>query len=330
MQRGACAKVNMSARIYSIDGKRLDQAPPICGVQGHRRRAIIRLGTTLRAGGYHFAPVSCATQRRINARPENTCAFDVPAIFGWNRLFRPALPGPLLLDLMNDAQVIDTCHTLLRSSVRAVSFNGYLFLHSTSQDEREAGVGFGPNEFRFVRALRTALPRYSRKISRSASICCGAGAGAVTIAKFHPRAEIFATDSNATALAFGDINARIAGVANVNIVTTGELDETAGTLDLIVANPSWVCDDNPRSVGLVNHAMEHLAKDGTLMLHARVGFARGVDLFRGAIEPRLRACGFSWTYEQLDPDISGEVLDAPHHPRLDRIAAVWLCATKRK
>lgn len=320
----------MSAAIYSIDGKRLDQAPPIRDVQGRRRRAIIHLGTSLRATGYHFAPVSCATLRRINARPENACAFDVAAIFGWNRLFRSALPGPLLLDLMHDAQVIDTCHTLLRSSVRAVSFNGQLFLHSTSQDEREASVGFGPNEFRFVRALRTVLPRYSRNIGRSASLCCGAGAGAITIAKFHPRAEIFATDSNATALAFSDINARIAGVANVNLVTAGELDDAAGTLDLIVANPSWVCDDQPRSVDLVIHALERLAKDGTLMLHAGVGIARGTDLFRNAIEPRLRACGFSWNYEQLDPDISGEALDAPNHARLDRIAAVWLCATKRK
>lgn len=320
----------MPAAIYSIDGKRLDQAPPICGVQGRRRRAIIHLGTTLRATGYNFGPVSYATQRRINARPENACAFDVAAIFGWNRLFRPALPGPLLFDLMNDAQVIDTCHTLLRSSVRAVSFNGNLFLHSVSRDEREASVGFGPNEFRFVLALRSALPRFSRKIRRVASLCCGAGAGAVTISKFQPCAEIFATDSNATALAFGDINARIAGAVNVKLITACELDEVAGTLDLIVANPSWVCDDASRSVDLVDHAMALLAKDGTLMLHAGVAVGRGTDLFQCAIEPRLRACGFNWNYEQIDSDISGEALDAPIHAGHDRIAAVWLCATRRK
>lgn len=320
----------MSANIYSIDGRRLDRAPPISGVQGARRSAIIHLGCALRANGYSFAPLSAATQRRINARPENICAFDVPAIFGWNRLFEPTIAGPVLLDLMNTAQIIDMQRTLLRSAVRAVSVHSNVFLHSLIQDDREASVEFGPSEFRFIRALRAALPRYSRKIRRGASMCCGAGAGAVTVAKFQPNAEILATDSNATALAFGDINARIAGASNVTVITADELDAAAGTLDLIVANPSWVCDDGSRSLELVRSAIERLATDGTLMLHAGAAIVRGTDLFQSAIEPCLRANRFSWNYEQIDPDISTEALDSPSHARLERVAAVWLCATRRK
>lgn len=319
----------MSATIYSLDGRSLDRAPPVGGAEEFRRRALHKLGRALSANGYDFAPVSFATQRRVNALPENMRAFDVEAIFGWNRPFSQSLVDPFLFKLMDRAQVVETHHALMRSSVRAVSVHGNLFLHSAEQEERETRVGFGPSEYRFVRALRTTLPRFSRKIRRAAALCCGAGAGALTVSKFQPYAEVFASDTSATAAVFTDINSRIAGTSNVKVVETASLDAEAGSLDLIVANPIWICDDEPRSANFVSQALERLASGGTLMLHAGVAVASGIDRFHLAIEPRLRANGFSWTYEQIDPDISDETLDLPAGAGLDRIAAIWLCATRR-
>lgn len=320
----------MSATIHSIHAQRPLYAPPVALASERRRRAICKLGRTLHAAGYRFAPVSGATQRAVNARPENACAFDIAAIFGWNRPFAATLPDPRLLKLMHAAQIVDANRTMLRSSVRAVSVHGDLYLHSVHQEQRETRVDFGPGEFRFVRALRAALPRFSRKVGRAACLACGAGAGAVTVAKFQPGAEVFAIDGSATALAFADINARMAGTGNVRAVNFAGINDGAGPFDLIVANPAWLCNGGPLSIGMIISAIEHLACQGTLMLQAKVAVVQGVDRFHEALAPHLRAGAFSWTYDEIDPDISGELLDAPPQPGLDRVAAVWLCATRRK
>jgi hypothetical protein len=45
--------------------------------------------------------------------------------------------------------------------------------------------------------------------------------------------------------------------------------------------------------------------------------------------PRLTAGDLAWTYEEIDPDVFGEELEAPAYRAADRIAAVVLNARKR-
>jgi hypothetical protein len=47
-----------------------------------------------------------------------------------------------------------------------------------------------------------------------------------------------------------------------------------------------------------------------------------------AIEPMLSRAGLVWSYEELDPDVFGEELEHEAYQFVDRIAAVWLCATR--
>ncbi len=64
------------------------------------------------------------------------------------------------------------------------------------------------------------------------------------------------------------------------------------------------------------------------MLYTGVALVGKADPFRVAVEPLLQAAGFHWTYEEIDPDVFGEELERPGYEHVDRIAAVWLCATR--
>ncbi len=319
----------MSAIIYSFDRQRVYQGPGLDCAPERQRRSLCALSRALRASGYSFPPISGATQQRINARAENADGADLEAIFGWNRPFRPAVLDGDLLDLMYDAGVVEPCRSLLRSSVRAVTVHGNLYLHSGFNDRGEVRVNFGPSEFRFVRALRQALPRFTRKIRRAASLCCGAGAGALTLAKFHPGAEIFASDDSASALVFAEINARAVHASNFNLLDTSQMDKFKSEFDLIVAHPPWLCDGRAGATTLLDDALHRLAPGGTLLMHAATAVDDSVDRFQNAIEPVLKRQGCSWNYEVTDPDIASEMLDAPPDKGFDRIAAIWLCATRQ-
>lgn len=84
--------------------------------------------------------------------------------------------------------------------------------------------------------------------SRVADVGTGSGAIAVSFALAAPRAEIWATDVSATAVALARANARRAGVSDrVHIFRGDLLAPVPGDLDLIVANlPYLPLDDRGR------------------------------------------------------------------------------------
>src|SRR5690606_33133982 len=59
-------------------------------------RALLHLARELRTRGYHFITPTPLTHQRVNQRPENALAVDLPGVFGWSRPFQHELLPPLL------------------------------------------------------------------------------------------------------------------------------------------------------------------------------------------------------------------------------------------
>lgn len=303
--------------------------------------ALVQLGEGLKQRSYSFTTVSPATHRRVNAREHPSRADDLNGVFGWSRPFERDLLAPSLLGLMRAANVLDESGNSCSSLLRASTLDKQLYLHSAYPTLAHDAVFFGPDTYRFVRSLRQAMKERAMPVERAADIGCGAGPGAITVALAHPQATVFAIDINQAALALTEVNARLAGAHNVTAVRSDLLTEVPGQLDLIVANPPYLLDREQRayrhgggdlgaalSVAIVNQALARLSPGGTLMLYTGVAMQAGADPFLAAIEPILRDAHFTWSYEEIDPDVFGEELDQPAYGFADRIAAVWLCATK--
>ncbi len=93
-------------------------------------RALLHLGQALRERGYHFITPTPLTHERVNQRPQNALAGDLPGVFGWSRPFQHELLPPPLFSLMDQAQVLEPCGPRWRSRVRLSSLDGQLFVHS--------------------------------------------------------------------------------------------------------------------------------------------------------------------------------------------------------
>lgn len=306
-----------------------------------RSDALVQLGESLKQRSYSFTTVSPATHRRVNAREHASRANDLNGVFGWSRPFNRDLLDPGLLSLMRAANVFEESGNSCSSLLRASTLDKQLYFHSAYPTLEHDAVFFGPDTYRFVRSLRQAMKERAMPVERAADIGCGAGPGAITIALAHPQATVFAIDINPAALALTEANARLAGAENVAAVQSDLLTEVPGQLDLIVANPPYLLDRDQRayrhgggnlgaglSVAIVNQAVARLSPGGMLMLYTGVVMQGGADPFLAVIEPILRDAHFTWSYEEIDPDVFGEELDEPAYGFAERIAAVWLCATK--
>lgn len=331
----------MTASIIVIDDYRAEENMSSSIVHDWARPSLVALGAALKHCAYQFVTVSPLTHKRINARPASGWAHDLCGIFGWSRPFTAGLAGDDILSLMRQAGVVETAEGALRSRVRAATLNGQLYFHSAFPTVATDAVFFGPDTYRFVRALSAAMATLEQPVTRAADIGCGAGPGAVTIALALPNAAVYAVDINPAALALTRVNAELAGASNLTAVESDLLRSVDGKFELIVSNPPYLMDGDQRayrhgggelgaglSIAVVEEAIERLSPGGTLLLYTGVALVANADPFRHAVDPLLSAAGFAWTYEEIDPDVFGEELDEPAYAFADRIAAVWLRATK--
>ena len=331
----------MSAAIISIEEHRIEQVLPYGAATDESKAALRTLGLALKQHAYEFTTITPVTHRRVNARVHAAWAHDLPGIFGWSRPFMAAVPGAPLLELMRTAGVVERGAGTLRANLRVSTLGGQLYFHSAFPTTANDAVFFGPDTYRFIRAMRAALRSQERPVRRATDIGCGAGPGAITIALAYPGATVYAADINPAALVLTEVNAAIAGAANVAPVNSNLLNGVEGEFDLIVSNPPYLVDHDQRayrhgggdlgaalSIAVVDEAIARLAPGGTLMLYTGVAIVASADPFRLAVEPRLREAGFVWSYEEIDPDVFGEELEQDAYAFSERIAAVWLCATK--
>jgi hypothetical protein len=79
---------------------------------------------------------------------------------------------------------------------------------------------------------------------------------------------------------------------------------------------------------MLRAALPRLAPGGTLLLYSGVAIIEGEDPLRDAARQVMAGSGWSWRYEEIDPDVFGEELDNPAYADADRIAAVLLSVTR--
>ncbi|MCC2956285.1 class I SAM-dependent methyltransferase [Massilia sp. IC2-477] len=304
--------------------------------------ALLAVGRYLRAHDYRFITVTPSTHRRINRRPGNERAIDLRGIFGWSRPFAPADVDPELLGLMREARIVEPDGALLRSTLRASTLGEMLVFHSAYPTDDDDSVFFGPDTYRFVGTMGRAFPWLAAGPTRAVDIGCGGGGGALAIARQFPHAEVIGADINTRALALTVVNARLAGLDNLEARHSDLFAGLDGEFDLVVSNPPYVLDPSELpyrhgggmrgaelSVRIVRESLAHLRRGGNLMLYTGVAIAGPVDDFLEAIRPDLEAQCDHWSYEELDPDIFSGQLGEPGYEDVERIAAVWLHAIKR-
>ncbi|MDY0962005.1 MULTISPECIES: methyltransferase [Massilia] len=304
--------------------------------------ALLALGTALRQAGYRFMTVTPSTHRRINNRPGNERAHDLRGVFGWSRPFDRALLPASVLALMADAGVLEENEDGLRSLVRVSTLDDMLLFHSAWPTRDDDSVFFGPDTYRFVTAMRRGFAFVGAGPVRAVDIGCGGGAGALTIARAFPHAEVIGADINTRALELAMVNGRLNGVSNLALAESDLFDGLQGDFDLVVSNPPFVVDPDARryrhgggehgaelSRRIVEQSLGRLRRGGSLMLYTGVALSGPGDHFLDSLRPTLAAQCDTWTYTELDPDIFGGQLGEPGYEDVERIAAVWLHAVKR-
>lgn len=302
---------------------------------------LVNLARLVQATGYQFVTPTPATHARVNARPGTAWARDLRDVFGWSRPFHDDIvPGPILM-AMREAMVIEPHGEGWRSTVRFSTLEGLLLAHSAYPTAAADAVFFGPDTYRFAAAILRAL---DRPVERAVDIGCGAGPGALLIARAHPKAQVFGVDINDAALRMTRANAELACV-DVAAVHSSLLAAVPGLFDLIVANPPYLVDPAKRayrhgggplgaelSLRMLDAGLSQLAPGGTLLLYTGAAIVSGADPFRAAVAARLADSGrehgatkdLDWRYEEVDPDVFGEELDSGVYATADRIAAVVL------
>ena len=314
--------------------------------------ALVALLQKVAASHYHFiTPTPVTHQRMLTQRePIGTTLRD---IFGWNLPFAPDAIAPDLLATMNQASILQSSGSLLRSTVRIATLDDDVFLHSAYPTTQDAAVFFGPDSYRFARFIREAVQAADWDIGTTAAgdplrildVGCGSGVGGIVAAHQFDHAgiplSVTMNDISPLALDYTAINAQVAGVP-VMLAQGDALSAVAGEYDLIISNPPYLDDAAARtyrhggarlgralSVRIAEQALARLAPGGNLLLYTGVAIVEGVDPFLAELLPLLREADYAWSYDEIDPDIFGEELTRPIYAHADRIAAVGLTVHRK-
>ncbi|PTU75256.1 methyltransferase [Pseudomonas mangrovi] len=303
-----------------------------------RQQALLALLRYLQDQGYDFITPTPATHARVLARPTpGRCGSDLRDAFGWNRPFPAALLPQALLQQLQAVGMVYGEGALRRSSVRVASLGENLLLHSAFPTEAEDAVFFGPDSYRFVAAIEAHLQQREAPLQRALDIGCGAGPGALCIARHAPQTEVLGVDINPAALELARLNAAFAGADHLQLCESDLFGALQGDFDLIVANPPYLLDPNQRtyrhgggqlglglSLQIVEAALPRLSPGGSLLLYTGVAMRDGEDPLLSSLGPALQGNGACWRYREVDPDVFGEELEVPAYADVERIAAVVL------
>jgi methylase of polypeptide subunit release factors len=306
-----------------------------------KTQALINLGQLLKAQGYCFTTSTPLTHSRVLARQEPPVTLR--GIFGWNQAFDRQQISREILNLLETAGALEQISGQYRSKVRFATIGELIFVHSSFPTTEQDAVFFGPDTYRFVRLLRSALQDLKAKsLRRVADIGAGSGAGGIVAAQIlGPDTQLVLGDINAKAIAFGKINLVLNNVPNGEAIHSDVLDGIEGHVDLIVANPPYLVDSDQRiyrhgggafgealTCRIVEEGLERLVPGGRLVLYSGATITAGEDLLLKSLQPLLKLLGVHFVYEEIDPDVFGEELERPAYAGTDRIAAVGLTVFK--
>lgn len=302
----------------------------------HDADALVELLKVLSSEGYVSHAITPHSHAIVNARPINAMAKDSVGALGWSRPFEQNVLSDALFQSLQKANVIEQSAQGWKSQIRVSSYNQLQFLHSSFPTNQHDSVFFGPDTYRFVRAIENHLARRDNSnIKRAVDICSGSGIAAIVLGLELQDSEVIGVDINEKALEFSRINATAANAGNVTFAKSDLLKNVAGQFDLIVANPPYLIDKLEReyrhgggefgeqlSLDIVDAALERLAPNGTLLLYTGSAIVDGVDSFKQKLASKLAGLNQTFDYQELDPDVFGEELLNPVYSVCDRIAAV--------
>ncbi|HEY0465273.1 MAG TPA: class I SAM-dependent methyltransferase, partial [Polyangiaceae bacterium] len=274
----------------------------------------------------------------VNSRPSNRLARSVRDVFGWSRQFEPDLLPPQLFEAMRRA---DACAPVAGSElwqpcIRFSTLNGLLFAHSAFPTVESNAVFFGPDSYRFVRAIE----REASAAERIVDVGCGTGVGGISLAqRGFGVAPVVLADINHDALRLAEVNAQLASV-RAETVDSDVLQGVQGEFDLVIANPPYLRDaahriyrDGGGQFGeqlarrIVRETVDRLGamrRGGRLLLYTGAAIVAGEDCFLRAVRDELARPGVDYSYEELDPDVFSEELERAAYGHVERIAAVLL------
>jgi hypothetical protein len=201
----------------------------------------------LKEENYDFVTPTPATHSRNNSRAGNEWARNLTDAFGWSRPFLPSLLPSPLFGLLRDSAVVFEWEAGWKSSLRASTLDGDIFLHSAFPTVSADAVFFGPDTYRFARAIKDNLLAKPRHLSRALDLGCGSGAGGVILAKSSLCRELVLTDINDNALQMARLNTEAAGVLNITTVQSDLFANVDGHFDMIVAKPPYLNDPLQRA-----------------------------------------------------------------------------------
>lgn len=311
---------------------------PVARSADPRREPLLRLGRLLQQLNYQFTTVTPATHQLVNSRPGNRRAGSTQDVLGWSREFEPGILPSQLFQAMHAAGACEpvTGTALWRPCLRFSTLNGLLFAHSAFPTTSQDAVFFGPDSYRFARAIETE----SLTAQRIVDIGCGSGVGGIALAKRQVAAlPVVLADINRDALRLAEVNAELASV-RAETVYSDVLRGVHGEFDLVIANPPYLRDDAHRTyrdgggeygeylaLRITRESIDRLStmpRGGRLLLYTGAAIVAGEDTFLRAVAGQLARPGVRYSYQELDPDVFAEELLRPVYANVERIAAVFL------
>ena len=248
------------------------------------------------------------------------------------------------MELLEQADAIEVASGECKSKVRFATVGNSLFVHSAFPTTEADSVFLGPDTYRFVRFLRTALADItSRKALRLVDVGAGSGAGGIVAAKaIAASIDLVLADINRNALDFSAINAALNDLPKTRTIFSDVLGGVGEAGDVIVANPPYLVDEDQRlyrhgggelgislALRIAEESMAKLVPGGRLALYSGAPIVNGHDVLLEGLRSVLQLYASHFVYEEIDPDVFGEELDKPAYAHVDRIAAVGLTATKQ-
>jgi hypothetical protein len=294
--------------------------------------SLVKLGEALRGAGYSFVTVTPESHQRVLRRGRR--ANGLRDVFGWNLPFAADDLPPDVALALREGGLATEGEAGLVSQVRFSTLDDGLYAHSAFPTDAVDAVFFGPDTYRFCRAIRQA------RMSAGVVVDVGCGSGAGGIVAGHDAQRIILADVNERALLFARANAVLNGVGRAEVVLSDVLAGVDAAPDLVVANPPYLRDALGRTyregggsfgealaVRIVLESLARLVPGGRLLLYSGAAIVEGVDTFFNAVRPMLEDANAAVRYEEIDPDVFGEELSGAAYAAVDRIAAVVLEAT---
>jgi methylase of polypeptide subunit release factors len=247
--------------------------------------------------------------------------------------------------LLETAEVVEFKDGFARVTVRFSTLADQLFVHSAYPTESEDSVFFGPDTYRYCRAIRYDIANLPPKDGLTIlDLGCGCGVGGLYATHLlgARRGRLTLSDINPEAIRYCAVNAALNGVPNVRLSVGDLFERIDEPVDYIVCNPPFMVDAAKRpyrdgggdigaelSLRILKESLCRLNSGGRLLLYTASPVIDGEHLFFRLAKPALEQSGLLHHYEEIDPDIFGEELQGDAYRRVDRLAAVLLTVSVR-